>query len=166
MNKKLIESFVGVINAEFSMLALPALKKDFEVAFQSHFEKLDKNAKIPEFKKFRAAAKAAVNFDGLNARQKNTVTVRLWRAGKLIGVKLGKTPVKKTGKPPRNPPPPPIGNNGESMLESLAESLGARAPKEREAAWRQMAQLIKEKTGWKFKRFIEEVGPVFKEVLG
>ena len=161
---KIIKTFIGVLNAEFSMLALPELLQAFKMAFKSHFKKIAKEARLAEFKKFRDEAKKAVLFDGLNARQKNTVNVRLWRAGKLVGIKLGKTPShKKTGKPPKPPVTPPDGNGGN---ESMVDGIGSKAPKEREQAWRLMAQVVKEKTGWNFARFMKEVGPLLKEVLG
>jgi hypothetical protein len=160
---KLIKSFQSVVSAEFSVLAMPALKKAFEVAFKGHFKGLEKKARSAEFLKFRNEAKKAVSFDGLNARQKNTVNVRLWRAGKLVGIKLGKTP-KRPPRPPKPPTTPPTDGNGENV-NGVTDGLSSKAPREVAAAWKRIAQAIKEKTGWNFARFEKEALPIIKAIL-
>jgi hypothetical protein len=154
---------------------------NFEVSFCEYFKGLSGREKIAHFKRFRAEAlikpftlktdggeTVRVLWKDMTKKQKSAVKTRLWRLGQLIDVKLGKTPVsRKPRQTPSTPavPPPPQEYNGNGGNESMA-GIGSKAPKERELAWRLMAQVIKEKTGWKFSRFMKEVGPLLKEVLG
>ena len=137
---------------------------NFEVSFCEYFKGLSGREKIAHFKRFRAEAlikpftlktddgtTVKVLWKDMTKKQKSAIKTRLWRLGKLISVKLGKTPTRTTRTTPVNE----NGNVGQSVV--LPEELSGKAPKEKSRGLKEVLSALLERTGWTKLELLEEI---------